>query len=62
MKKQYHVPTLTVHGSVESITQMFGNSSRKDFLFFSGGSVSIGTTGSEDGFPVPCSTNPSQCP
>lgn len=39
MTKQYTTPQLTIHGSVESITQLFGGSNSNDFLFFSGGSA-----------------------
>jgi hypothetical protein len=42
MTKQYTTPQLTVHGSVESITQMFGSSNSNDFLFFSGGAAASG--------------------
>ncbi|AFZ00990.1 lasso peptide [Calothrix sp. PCC 6303] len=42
MKKNYNAPVLTVHGSVEAITQMFGNSkTRNDFLFFPAAGTSI---------------------
>ena len=39
MKKKYTKPTLTTHGTVESITQILGNKSDKDFLFFNGNVV-----------------------
>ncbi len=38
MKKPYSTPTLTTHGNVEEITQLFGQSDKNDFLFFSGSS------------------------
>jgi hypothetical protein len=62
MKKTYNAPKLTNHGSVETITQMFGNTSQKDFLFFSAGNnagippntpIDINTDGSVDGIVVP---------
>jgi hypothetical protein len=40
MKKQYNAPKLTVHGDVAEITQVLGRSSRKDFVFFNGTSIS----------------------
>ncbi|OKH32521.1 hypothetical protein NIES2101_40595 [Calothrix sp. HK-06] len=55
MKKQYESPTLTVHGSVQEITQFFGNSTTvKDFLFFAGTNTQVNsnnanTFGSVDG-------------
>jgi hypothetical protein len=51
--KKYSTPNLTVHGSVESITQILGAENSRDFLFFSGGTTAINangpvTTGSYD--------------
>jgi len=54
MKKQYSTPNLTTHGSVEEITQLFGDSGNADFLFFNGNPASangqpISSHGSIDG-------------
>ncbi|MGI8500660.1 MAG: lasso peptide [Hassallia sp.] len=54
MKKQYSIPTLTNHGSVEAITEFFGDNGRTDFLFFNGSQTSnadgpITSRGSIDG-------------
>jgi hypothetical protein len=54
--KNYSTPNLTVHGSVESMTQVLGVTDKNDFLFFNGGTTPVavgGTTiqgnGSYDG-------------
>lgn len=49
MKKQYSTPTLTTHGNVEEITQLFGTKSKSDFLFFNGANVTSTTEGSVTG-------------
>lgn len=36
MKKAYNAPKLTIHGSVEEITQAFGQTSTSDTVFFNG--------------------------
>ena len=42
MKKHYSTPKLTTHGSVEAITQFFGNDKTKnDFLFFPGTNTQV---------------------
>ncbi|MEA5507535.1 lasso peptide [Halotia wernerae UHCC 0503] len=57
MKKQYSTPTLTTHGNVEEITQLFGSSKSTDFLFFNGANVtsanSVAGEGSMDGIIIP---------
>ncbi len=62
MKKTYNAPKLTNHGSVETITQMFGSKSQNDFLFFSANNnanvppntpIDLNTDGSVDGIVVP---------
>jgi hypothetical protein len=59
MKKQYNTPSLTIHGSVEAITEFAGSGSRRDFLFFNGQAVTtnnpvtgqpIVTRGNKDAF------------
>ncbi|WP_315786731.1 lasso peptide [Fischerella sp. JS2] len=42
MKNAYSIPKLTVYGDVAEITQILGSSSRTDFLFFNGNSISGG--------------------
>ncbi|WP_258003578.1 lasso peptide [Fischerella muscicola] len=55
MKKAYSVPKLTVYGDVAEITQILGSSSRQDFLFFNGNSISGGDDiGSRD---INCTSN-----
>lgn len=54
MKKQYSIPTLTNLGSVESITEFFGDKGKTDFLFFNGSQLSsngqpVTSRGSIDG-------------
>ncbi len=54
MKKAYNAPKLTIHGSVEEITQAFGQTSTSDTIFFNGQPlVGFSTTGSRDGQIVP---------
>ncbi|HEY9621778.1 MAG TPA: lasso peptide [Crinalium sp.] len=49
MKKVYTAPQLTVHGSVEDLTQVIGRSSAQDFFIFAGQTVNVGfTDGSSD--------------
>ena len=53
MKKVYTTPTMTVHGSVEKITQALGRAATNDFIFLNGDSINddpdIGfTDGSRD--------------
>jgi len=43
--KNYSTPNLTVHGSVESMTQAFGASDTNDFLFFAGSNTPISVGG-----------------
>ncbi len=52
MKKQYTAPALINHGSVESITQLFGSSTRKDFLFFSAAAANAAGLASNATDPV----------
>lgn len=52
MKKQYKAPALINHGSVESITQLFGSSTRKDFLFFSAAAANTANPGLNATGPV----------
>jgi len=57
MKSSYTVPKLTVHGNVADITQILGPTTRQDFAFLNGSSVSGGNDiGSRDicsGSPTP---------
>ena len=55
MKKTYNTPQITVHGSVEEITQAFGPSPQKDTVIIGGANVQgeISGTGSVDGIIVP---------
>jgi hypothetical protein len=61
MKITYSKPTLTTYGTVETITQLYGAKTRKDFIFFSGNPnvanpgepADIGTQGSIDGIVAP---------
>jgi hypothetical protein len=39
MKQVYTAPQLTVHGSVEELTQVIGRSTAEDFVFFAGSTV-----------------------
>ncbi|MER3490962.1 MAG: putative RiPP precursor [Mastigocladus sp. ERB_26_2] len=48
MKKTYSTPMLIAHGSVEDITQAFGNKQLTDFLFFNGSNIPD-TDGTDDG-------------
>jgi hypothetical protein len=49
MKKVYTAPQLTVHGSVEELTQMIGRSTAQDFFIFAGSTVDVGfSDGSTD--------------
>jgi hypothetical protein len=49
MKQVYTAPQLTVHGSVEELTQVIGRSSAEDFFIFAGSTVDVGfTDGSSD--------------
>ncbi|MBE9098344.1 lasso peptide [Vacuolonema iberomarrocanum] len=43
MKKAYVSPQMTVHGSVEQLTQVVGSNSPQDVLIFNGQSVSDNT-------------------
>ncbi|MDJ0798455.1 MAG: lasso peptide [Calothrix sp. MO_167.B12] len=56
MKKPYIIPQLTMHGSIEDITQAYGRSGASDTFEFNGktfpGSV-IGASGSRDGVVIP---------
>ncbi len=55
MKSAYSTPKLTAHGDIAEITQILGSSSRKDFLFFNGNSISGGDDqGSRD---INCTSN-----
>jgi hypothetical protein len=52
MKKAYETPQLIVHGTVEEITQAFGNPATRDTIFL--GSTVFGEhNGSQDGIIVP---------
>ena len=52
MKKPYTPPTLTVHGTVEEITQAFGGGSAQDTIYY--GRMSFpGNGGSQDGVVIP---------
>jgi hypothetical protein len=55
MKKPYIAPKLSIHGSVEEITQAFGPSPQGDVVFIGGSNVpvNIGSTGSTDGIIDP---------
>jgi hypothetical protein len=55
MKKNYSAPQITVHGSVEEITQAFGPSPQKDTVYIGGSNAQgpISATGSVDGVIVP---------
>lgn len=48
MKKIYSRPELTIHGSIETLTQVTGTATTKDVLFFNGSPTPINTTGSAD--------------
>ena len=50
MKKIYSRPELTIHGSIETLTQVTGTATTKDVLFFNGSpsTVPVNTTGSAD--------------
>ena len=43
MKKTYVSPQMTVHGSVEQLTQVVGSNSPRDVLVFNGQSISSDT-------------------
>jgi hypothetical protein len=51
MKKVYGVPVLINHGNLNTITQVFGKKTRKDFAFFNGANISpsIGVDTNGDG-------------
>ena len=52
MKKTYETPELTVHGTVEELTQAFGSASAQDTIIY--GSFSFpGSGGSQDGIVIP---------
>lgn len=52
MKKPYETPKLIVHGTVEGMTQAFGNSGAADTILY--GTFSFpGNGGSQDGVVVP---------
>lgn len=53
-KKPYHAPELKVHGSVEDITNAFGNERLTDTIFESDGTTPRGSgMGSQDEILVP---------
>ncbi len=56
MKKPYIIPQLTMHGSIEDITQAYGGDGSSDTVEFNGetfpGSM-FGASGSRDGVVVP---------
>ena len=52
MKIKYEAPKLTVHGTVEDMTQFFGSSTATDTLFFAGRPYGSGL-GSTDGQIIP---------
>lgn len=59
MKKQYFVPKLRIHGSVDDITGAFGNESFTDTVFASDGVTELETDrGSVDGILIPCKDAP----
>jgi hypothetical protein len=49
MKKVYTAPQLTVHGSVEELTQVIGRSSAQDFFILAGNNVNPSVVGFTDG-------------
>ncbi|WP_156481632.1 lasso peptide [Anabaena sp. 4-3] len=51
MKKAYNAPQLTIHGSVENITNAFGNPAINDTFHY--GSTAFAANGSVDGVVVP---------
>jgi hypothetical protein len=53
MKKAYETPILIVHGTVEDITQFFGNQSATDTLYVAGQVYGNGYSGSQDGQIIP---------
>jgi len=53
MKDTYETPKLTVHGTVEDITQFFGNQNATDTLYLAGRVYGNGYSGSQDGEIVP---------
>ncbi|WP_157087552.1 lasso peptide [Anabaena sp. CA = ATCC 33047] len=56
MKKAYNAPQLTIHGSVENITNAFGTPGANDTFEVNGQSYPaslIGLTGSQPGIVVP---------
>lgn len=52
MKKSYTTPKLTIHGTVDEITQAFGSSQTNDTIYF-GNSIFGTHNGSQDGTIVP---------
>jgi hypothetical protein len=52
MKKSYNTPKLTIHGTMDEITQAFGNSPATDTIYI-GGKPFGSSTGSVDGDIVP---------
>ncbi len=51
MTKAYNAPQLTIHGSVENITNAFGKKGVKDVIHY--GSITFPAEGSRDGIVVP---------
>ncbi|HHP7229380.1 MAG TPA: lasso peptide [Xenococcaceae cyanobacterium] len=54
MKKKYVQPQLYIHGSVEQLTQIAGNSGSGDTLFFNGVATGFESNDSRD---VNCTAN-----
>ncbi|WP_157087551.1 lasso peptide [Anabaena sp. CA = ATCC 33047] len=56
MKKAYNAPQLTIHGSVENITNAFGTPGANDTFEVNGQNFPgalIGLSGSQDGVVIP---------
>ncbi|WP_156481633.1 lasso peptide [Anabaena sp. 4-3] len=56
MKKAYNAPQLTIHGSVENITNSFGTPGANDTFEVNGQNFPgalIGLSGSQDGVVIP---------
>jgi len=53
MKNTYETPKLTVHGTVEDMTQFFGSQSATDTLYIAGQPYGNGYPGSQDGQIIP---------
>jgi hypothetical protein len=53
VKKTYHAPKLIVHGTVEELTQAFGNSAAADTIYWPDGTVYGYDDGSRDGVIFP---------